>query len=119
MAIKVRASVFQKLFFETCDIYSSPATTDETGHPAGQATVMVVANQPCKIIPLTTREREWRADKMASYSRATLYMMPIANFTLTEHHFVKVNGEMYNILNAPKPIAPGAPLEVSLDRVKS
>jgi hypothetical protein len=118
MAIKVRSSVFKKLFFEVCDIYGNPTTTDETGHPAGQASMLLVANQACKIIPLTTREKEWKADKMASYSRATLYIMPIPNFTLTEHHFVKVNGVMHNITNTPPPIAPGAPLEVSLERIK-
>lgn len=108
----------KKILTDTCDIYGNAVTPDNTGHSPGTAQMLLQPNQACRLLPLTIRAKEYKADKMASISRYTLYIMPIANFKFNEHHFVKVNGDMFNIIEVLPVVMLGAPHEITLERVK-
>jgi hypothetical protein len=127
MAIKLN---LKKILIDACDIYRNNPVRDETGHEVDTGTVQIAANLKCRLLPVKSRKTQPGNpdESKVAVSRFTLYLMPptfASGDVLDEHKVVRVTvfGSLtpadYYIIEVLPPVLVGAPVELTLELVKS
>jgi HK97 gp10 family phage protein len=101
-----------KILTDRCEILSLSASEDVDGQKSG-ALVSQATNIPCRLLPLKAG-KEYRDEKRDIVADFTIYLMPWPSYAdqqLTEHHRIKINNRIYDIVLVMEPVLEGLPTD--------
>jgi hypothetical protein len=92
--------VFDRLLISTCDIYRKGSGAADAYNIPDQTLTLLQAGVACRK-SVTRGGREFKDGKSFSISRFVIFMRP--NTNVTEHVWLKIGSDYYNVLGVNNP----------------